>query len=196
MDGIDGIAGGQAVAAGSGWAAAGWWTGEPILLVVGLAIAASAAAFLFYNWSPASIFMGDVGSALLGFLLAALPLATETARPPAEAAVLMVWPFVFDAAFTMARRARRGEPLMQAHRSHLYQRLSQAGWPHASVARLYLGAASACAGAAAIGLARGGAPRLALAATAAAIAALLWITTSHAERRAGRASVARAPETT
>jgi UDP-N-acetylmuramyl pentapeptide phosphotransferase/UDP-N-acetylglucosamine-1-phosphate transferase len=196
MDGIDGIAGGQALAAGTGWAAAGWWTGEPILLVVGASVAAGAAAFLLYNWSPASIFMGDVGSALLGFVLATLPLAAAPPRPSAAVAVLAVWPFVFDAGFTIARRLRRGEPLMQAHRSHLYQRLSQAGWPHASVALLYLAAGAACAGLAASAVARGTVPLVAKAGLAFATAAVLWLTTSQAERRAARASVSEARNAT
>ena len=81
MDGIDGIAGGQALVAGAGWTAAGWWLGQPAIVVFGLAIAAAAAAFLLYNWSPASIFMGDVGSALLGFLLAARALGGRGCGP-------------------------------------------------------------------------------------------------------------------
>lgn len=197
MDGIDGIAGGQALVAGAGWTAAGWWLGQPAIVVLGLAIAAAAAAFLLYNWSPASIFMGDVGSALLGFLLAAMPLAAEGAvRPPVYVAVLMVWPFVFDAAFTLVRRARRGETLTQAHRSHLYQRLVQAGWPHGAVARLYLLLGAISAITATLALVREAFPAAAAMAVAAAIAAGLWLVVRRVERRVSRASVARQPETT
>ena len=197
MDGIDGIAGGQALVAGAGWTAAGWWLGQPAIVVFGLAIAAAAAAFLLYNWSPASIFMGDVGSALLGFLLAAVPLAAEgTARPPAYVAVLMVWPFVFDAAFTLVRRARRGEVLTQAHRSHLYQRLVQAGWPHGAVALLYLLLGTISAITATLALVREAFPAGASIAMAAAIATGLWLVVRRVERRVSRASVAQQPETT
>jgi UDP-N-acetylmuramyl pentapeptide phosphotransferase/UDP-N-acetylglucosamine-1-phosphate transferase len=196
MDGIDGIAGGQALVAGAGWTAAGWWLGQPAIVVGGLAIAAAAAAFLLYNWSPATIFMGDVGSALLGFLLAALPLAVEgAARPAAYVAVLMVWPFVFDAGFTILRRVRRGERLMQPHRSHLYQRLVGGGWRHASVTLLYLVLGALCATAAA-GLAVDTAPAPAAAVAAVATAAGLWGTVIRVERRAARAVVTQTPEAT
>lgn len=195
MDGIDGIAGGQALVAGAGWAAAGWWSAQPAIVVLGLSVAAAAAAFLLYNWSPASIFMGDVGSALLGFVLAAMPLAGDgAARRSVVVAALMVWPFVFDAAFTIVRRARRGERLMQAHRSHLYQRLVSGGWRHGSVALLYVGLGGCCAAACVV---PGGSPvPPAAAAVAAATAAILWTLVAHAERRAARASVAHQPEPT
>jgi UDP-N-acetylmuramyl pentapeptide phosphotransferase/UDP-N-acetylglucosamine-1-phosphate transferase len=189
MDGIDGIAGAQALVAGAGWAAAGWWAAQPAIVVLGLGVAAAAAAFLLYNWSPASIFMGDVGSALLGFVLAAAPLvADDAARPSALAAVVMVWPFVFDAAFTLVRRARRGERLMQPHRSHLYQRLVANGWQHGSVASLYLGLGACCAASAAA------APAAAVA-VAAITAGGLWLTVARVERRAARARVTQ-PEPT
>jgi UDP-N-acetylmuramyl pentapeptide phosphotransferase/UDP-N-acetylglucosamine-1-phosphate transferase len=190
MDGIDGIAGGQALVAGAGWTAAGWWIGQPAIVVFGLAITAAAAAFLLYNWSPASIFMGDVGSALLGFLLAAVPLAAEgAARPPAYVAVLMVWPFVFDAAFTLVRRASRGEVLTQPHRSHLYQRLVQAGWPHGAVALLYLLLGTISAITATVALVREAFPAGAAMAMAAVIATGLWLVVRRVERRVSRASV-------
>jgi hypothetical protein len=107
----------------------------------------------------------------------------------------MVWPFVFDAGFTILRRARRGEPLMQAHRSHLYQRLVSGGWRHATVAWLYLVLGAICATAAA-GLAVDAAPAPAAAATAVATAAVLWGTVTHVERRAAHASVTQTPEAT
>lgn len=60
---------------------------------------------------------------------------------PATAGVLLFWPFVFDATFTILRRLRRGEDIFAAHRSHLYQRLVIAGWSHRTVTLLYLGLA-------------------------------------------------------
>ena len=80
--------------------------------------------------------MGDVGSALLGFLLATLPLVGDR-HWPVLVILVPVWPFVFDTAFTMLRRARRGENLLAAHRSHLYQRMTQPGWPHRRTMGLY-----------------------------------------------------------
>jgi UDP-N-acetylmuramyl pentapeptide phosphotransferase/UDP-N-acetylglucosamine-1-phosphate transferase len=142
MDGTDGIAAAQAIAAGVAWAAIGWMLPAPALAIVAMAVVAAAAAFLVYNWPPASIFMGDVGSGLLGCLLALFPLIART--PFALiVAVLPVWPFVFDTTLTLLRRAGRGENLLAAHRSHLYQRLTQCGWPHARTAILYAGLALA-----------------------------------------------------
>ncbi|HET7040989.1 MAG TPA: hypothetical protein VFI13_03175, partial [Gemmatimonadales bacterium] len=99
-------------------------------------------AFLLFNWAPAKIFMGDVGSATLGFLFAAIPFAAQP-FPASGAtawivAAAVVWPFVFDAGFTLVRRWRRGEKLSEAHRSHLYQRLVIAGWGHAPTTLLYV----------------------------------------------------------
>jgi UDP-N-acetylmuramyl pentapeptide phosphotransferase/UDP-N-acetylglucosamine-1-phosphate transferase len=137
MDGIDGIAGVQAAAAGVAWLAIGWFVGEPALALLGTSMAAACLGFLLHNWSPASIFMGDVGSAFLGILLATAPLAARMPRGLLVPAMLTVWPFVFDTALTLVRRAARRENLLAAHRSHLYQRLTQAGWSHGQVATLY-----------------------------------------------------------
>ena len=182
MDGIDGIAGVQAGVAGLGWAALGVALGEPGLAWIGALVAGAAVGFLLLNWPPAGIFMGDVGSALLGTLLAALPLAARRPDAVALAAVLLVAPFVFDAAFTLARRARRGENVFQAHRSHLYQRLTAAGWPVARVDLVY--AVLAACGAAAAWLAGRSAPGAAPAIVllAAALAGL-WALVVRAERR-------------
>jgi UDP-GlcNAc:undecaprenyl-phosphate/decaprenyl-phosphate GlcNAc-1-phosphate transferase len=142
MDGIDGIAGGQALAAGLGWLALGVLLGQPLVGIFGLLLAASSLGFLGHNWSPARIFMGDVGSAYLGFVFAALAVVAGRAHPALPlAAVLLVWPFVFDTAFTFLRRLSLGEDVFAAHRSHLYQRMVQAGLSHARVAGVYTGLA-------------------------------------------------------
>jgi UDP-N-acetylmuramyl pentapeptide phosphotransferase/UDP-N-acetylglucosamine-1-phosphate transferase len=144
MDGIDGIAGGQAVAAGIGWAVLGWLTGQPLVSILGLLLAATNLGFLGHNWPPARIFMGDVGSAFLGYTFAVLPVIAAQHNPRlAVAGVLLVWPFVFDAAFTFLRRLRHRENVFAAHRSHLYQRLIIAGYSHRFVALLYIGLALA-----------------------------------------------------
>jgi UDP-N-acetylmuramyl pentapeptide phosphotransferase/UDP-N-acetylglucosamine-1-phosphate transferase len=144
MDGIDGIAGGQAVVAGLGWAAVGWLGGQYFIVVFGLLLAATSLGFLCYNWPPARIFMGDVGSAFLGYTFAVLPLMFNSLLSRGEsglnvimAAILPLWPFVFDSTFTILRRLRRGENVFSAHRSHLYQRLVIAGHTHGSVSLLY-----------------------------------------------------------
>ncbi|MFT3828374.1 MAG: glycosyltransferase family 4 protein [Opitutaceae bacterium] len=144
MDGIDGIAGGQGVAAGLGWLVAGLAFGAPTTAFLGAVLAVGCAGFLLHNWSPAKIFMGDVGSAFLGFLFAVVPLAAVTEVPDLAGlwplfAGLVVWPFVGDGFLTFVRRLRKGEKVWEAHRSHLYQRLTRCGWTHARVSRLYLG---------------------------------------------------------
>jgi len=151
MDGIDGIAGVTAAVAGSGVAAAAWLLGGPAVAAVALAFAGAALGFLSQNWSPARIFMGDVGSAFCGFLIAVLPLGMPAADVPRimPVAVLAMWPFIFDTLFTLVRRLRRGENIFQAHRSHLYQRLVIAGWSHRATSSLY-GALAAMAAAIAI----------------------------------------------
>jgi UDP-N-acetylmuramyl pentapeptide phosphotransferase/UDP-N-acetylglucosamine-1-phosphate transferase len=135
MDGTDGIAATQALIAASAWGVAGWWLGNEPLTLLAVAVAAASAGFLVHNWPPATIFMGDVGSALLGLLLATLPLLAGDQH--LLTAVLPVWPFVFDTTFTLLRRAHRRENVLAAHRSHLYQRLTRCGWSHGRTALLY-----------------------------------------------------------
>ncbi len=153
MDGIDGIAGVQGVAAGIAWAAIGWFGGAPAVTVVGGALAAACSVFLVHNWHPASIFLGDVGSAFLGFTFAVLPLlfatgaSADAAARGMSAGVIAVWPFAFDAGFTLFRRALAGENVFRAHRSHLYQRLTSTGLSHAQVSMGYGVLAVVCAGA-------------------------------------------------
>lgn len=133
MDGIDGLAGGQAVITATLGALLLLPT-QPGLAFIAIAIAGSSAGFLVLNWSPARIFMGDAGSCLLGFLFAALGLLSEAT----QAAPLLVWgflgaTFLFDATVTLVRRAIRGERWYSGHRSHAYQRAVQSGWRHSLV---------------------------------------------------------------
>lgn len=148
MDGIDGLAGGQAIIAGLGWLLFGWNTGQPIIAAFGALIAGSSLGFLSHNWPPARTFMGDVGSTFLGFSFAIFPLLSA-ATAPSEMdrgapfiGFLLVWPFVFDTVFTFLRRLGRGEKVFAAHRSHLYQRLTVAGLKPRTVTLIYLGLAS------------------------------------------------------
>jgi UDP-N-acetylmuramyl pentapeptide phosphotransferase/UDP-N-acetylglucosamine-1-phosphate transferase len=142
MDGIDGIAGVQAVVAAAAWMAVGWLTNSATPFYLGGAILFSSLGFLIHNWQPARIFMGDVGSAFLGFSFAAMPLLAVTGREQTDdllpvAAILFVWLFVFDSVVTFLRRAFRREKVWRAHREHLYQRLVSSGMSHASVSTLY-----------------------------------------------------------
>ena len=109
---------------------------------LGLFSAGAAVGFLTLNWPPARIFMGDAGSTVLGFLFAAAPLVAAGESPAAFdhlliAAALALWPFLVDGTFTIFRRLGRGENILQAHRSHLYQRLVIAGQTHRRVTLVY-----------------------------------------------------------
>jgi Fuc2NAc and GlcNAc transferase len=147
MDGIDGIAGTQGVIAGIAWSVFGLHLGDGGFAVIGALMCGSCLGFLVHNWPPARIFMGDVGSAFLGFVLAVLPLlAARSDARMVVAGVLVVWPFVFDTGFTLCRRLMRRENVFHSHRSHLYQRLVVAGWRHRGATLLYgaLSGATVC----------------------------------------------------
>jgi UDP-N-acetylmuramyl pentapeptide phosphotransferase/UDP-N-acetylglucosamine-1-phosphate transferase len=102
----------------------------------GLILAAACLGFLMWNWSPAKMFMGDVGSGPLGlFFVIGGALALEGA--PAALVFLPLFPLFLDALLTVLIRFRRGEKLTNAHRSHLYQRLANGGYGHARVATIY-----------------------------------------------------------
>ncbi len=138
MDGIDGIAGAQAVVAGLAWAVAGSLLGCRLEGTLGALVAGSAIGFLVHNWPPARIFMGDVGSGTLGFLFAWLAVESGTRDPRLlVAGLVFVWPFIFDTAFTFLRRVIRRENVFRAHRSHLYQRLVIARLSHGVVSAIY-----------------------------------------------------------
>ena len=147
MDGIDGIAGGQALTASLAWFIPGMalfqYTGYPTMAVVSLILFGAALGFLLLNWPPAKIFMGDVGSAFLGYAFAVLPLLFQSDRGATGGrfpvfAFLAVAPFVLDASYTFFRRLLKRENVFAAHRSHLYQRLVISGLSHQTVTLAYL----------------------------------------------------------
>lgn len=142
MDGIDGLAGLQAVIAGVGWMVLGIILEMPAIYLFSGIIASASLGFLIHNLSSSKIFMGDVGSAFLGFTFAALPLLARTiaAKFPdllPIAAVLFVWFFLFDSIITILRRAVRGEKIWIAHRQHFFQRLVSSGYTHRQVTVIY-----------------------------------------------------------
>jgi UDP-N-acetylmuramyl pentapeptide phosphotransferase/UDP-N-acetylglucosamine-1-phosphate transferase len=143
MDGTDGMAAGQALMAGLGWMILGWRSEFLLVAGIGFLIAGSSLGFLMHNWHPARIFMGDVCSAFLGYTLALLPviynhLGKGRSGSPIVG-LLLVWPFIFDTAFTFVRRLFKHENVFAAHRSHLYQRMSSARYGHEKVALIYMG---------------------------------------------------------
>lgn len=97
-------------------------------------LAVAVLGFLYWNWNQAKIFMGDVGSTLLGYTIAIFTLYYANI----ESSNLWIWIilfglFWFDATVTLLRRKLNGEQLSQAHKKHAYQRLTQANWSHYKV---------------------------------------------------------------
>ena len=138
MDGIDGITGVEAGSLGCGIAlviaATGTATG---LAPFAMALGAAAAGFLVWNWHPAKLFLGDVGSIPLGFLLGGLLLQLALAGQLAAALILPAY-YVADATLTIGLRIVRREPFLRPHRQHFYQRAVQAGKRHDQVALVVL----------------------------------------------------------
>jgi UDP-GlcNAc:undecaprenyl-phosphate/decaprenyl-phosphate GlcNAc-1-phosphate transferase len=135
MDGADGLAGGMAVTGFGAYGIAAWLGGVPELAALGWAIAAAALGFLWFNFPPARVFMGDAGSIPLGFLAAGigwLGVRHEVWHPLFP--LLVFSPFIVDASVTLAARLRRGEKVWQAHRGHYYQRLVRMGCSHRCLA--------------------------------------------------------------
>ncbi len=145
MDGSDGMAASLAVVAGGGLAVVGLVTGCNMPLLLAAFAAAAAGGFLVFNWQPARVFMGDVGSAFLGTWLAAIPLVFPESRRPTVLlpAVLCLWPAIFDPFVTVIRRIAAGANPLVPHREFFFHRLVRSGVSHAAVALLYASLAAA-----------------------------------------------------
>ena len=140
MDGSDGLAGGMGMFGFTmyGFAALkSGMVGSDVFAMMCFSIGAAALGFLYYNFYPAKVFMGDAGSIPLGFLAAAMGVwGWQQGYWPFWFPALVFSPFVADATVTLLLRLRRGEQLSQAHRSHYYQRLVLSGWGHKNTAVL------------------------------------------------------------
>ena len=139
MDGIDGIVAFQGIVYGIFLFAL--LPTEYFGARFGLILAAACLGFLVWNWAPAKIFMGDVGSGPLG-LFFSVGGALALRGAPAVLAFLPLFPLFLDALLTLVIRYRRGERLMEAHRSHLYQRLANNAFGHAAVSAWFALAAA------------------------------------------------------
>jgi UDP-GlcNAc:undecaprenyl-phosphate/decaprenyl-phosphate GlcNAc-1-phosphate transferase len=133
MDGVNGISGAHAAVGGAAYAFLGGWRGDGFLLAAGAAVAAGGLAFLPWNAVRARVFLGDVGSYALGAALAVLAAYAILDRIPAEAALAPLALYLADTGWTLQRRIRAGEPWLQAHRTHVYQRWCDLGWSHQRV---------------------------------------------------------------
>jgi UDP-N-acetylmuramyl pentapeptide phosphotransferase/UDP-N-acetylglucosamine-1-phosphate transferase len=135
MDGSDGLAGGMALFGFSFYGIAGLINGNEAFAMMNFSIGAAALGFLYHNFYPARVFLGDAGSIPLGFLAAAFGVwGWQQGYWPFWFPVLVFSPFVADATLTLLKRALHRENLAQAHRSHYYQRLVQMGWGHRNTA--------------------------------------------------------------
>jgi len=131
MDGSDGLAGGMAVAGFGACTVAAFLAGDHALTLAGSAVVVAALAFLWFNFHPARVFMGDAGSIPLGFLAGAIGLLGWARGVwPLWFGPVVFGPFIADASVTLLRRALRGERFWQAHRTHYYQRVVQMGFGH------------------------------------------------------------------
>jgi UDP-N-acetylmuramyl pentapeptide phosphotransferase/UDP-N-acetylglucosamine-1-phosphate transferase len=152
MDGSDGLAGGMAVAGFGAYGVAAVLVGDEALAVVCWSLCAAAAALLVYNFHPARIFLGDVGSIPLGFLAGALGLVGWRDDVwPLWFPLLVFGPFIGDATATLVKRALRRERVWEAHREHYYQRLVRMGFGHRGTALVAYAAMLVCAGVALAG---------------------------------------------
>ncbi|NLV16856.1 MAG: glycosyltransferase family 4 protein [Syntrophomonadaceae bacterium] len=134
MDGIDGIAGTEAVTAAAIAGVLLYFTGHPGMALICVALALSVGGFLIWNWPPARIFMGDVGSGFLGFTFACLAMASENSGAlPVLVWAVLLGVFIVDATVTLIRRFINKEKLYEAHRTHVYQLAAQAEFSHKQV---------------------------------------------------------------
>jgi Fuc2NAc and GlcNAc transferase len=134
MDGIDGLAAVEALCAGGLGGLLLAWCGLGGPAESALALAGASAGFLVWNWSPAKIFMGDVGSGFLGFVFGVLAISSAKERP------WLLWPwlillsvFIVDSTLTLVRRLVTGARWYEAHCSHAYQHAARRCGSHSKV---------------------------------------------------------------
>ena len=146
MDGINGIAGGTGVVTLSALAVVFGKNGAESEMVLAVALAAACGGFLFYNFPTASVFMGDGGAIFIGLAAGTLSLrAVKMSFIGVNAVMLLMYPFLFDATFTLARRIMNREQFWAAHRTHIYQQLVGLGLSQPKVTSIYVSAAIVCA---------------------------------------------------
>jgi UDP-N-acetylmuramyl pentapeptide phosphotransferase/UDP-N-acetylglucosamine-1-phosphate transferase len=186
MDGMDGFAGAMTVIGGACLGLASWRGGDGDGALVSSLLSASAAGFLLKNWPPARIFLGDVGSIPIGFLVSVLALrASAMGALDIGASCLVFAPFILDATITLVRRVLAGERVWSAHRSHYYQRLVLSGYSHVRAATWEAGL-MAFFGSAALVYQAVPAARIGILAACITCCVSAVVAVRSAERRAGR----------
>ncbi len=140
MDGINGISGLHGVAVGAFYAVAGVLNSQLWLVVAGLVVAAAFAGFLPWNLGRGFVFLGDVGSYLLGASIAAIAVTGLLAGVYLEYLLSPVLIYLADTFTTFLRRVRAGDRWYASHREHVYQRLTDVGLTHVQAALVVTGA--------------------------------------------------------
>jgi UDP-GlcNAc:undecaprenyl-phosphate GlcNAc-1-phosphate transferase len=133
IDGLDGLAGGVALVAVITTFLVSLQRGHPLMMLFSSALAGSIVGFLFYNFNPASIFMGDTGSMFLGFVLATTTMQTNQKASTAVAVLIPCIALglpIMDTLLAIGRRAMRGRPLFQADKEHIHHKLLDRGFSH------------------------------------------------------------------
>ncbi|WP_139672799.1 glycosyltransferase family 4 protein [Pseudomonas sp. F16(2018)] len=134
MDGIDGIASVEAICACLGACLLYWLAGFEQLVMLPLLLAMAVVGFLYWNFPPARIFMGDAGSGFLGIALGVLSLQAAWASSQLFWCwLILLGVFIVDATYTLIRRLSRGDRVYEAHRSHAYQFASRLYGKHLPV---------------------------------------------------------------
>ena len=139
MDGIDAIAAGEAITVSAFLVAFSAMEGKPAVALPALVLAGAAIGFLLLNFPPSRMFMGDIGSNFIGFMFAGLAILVQREGMSFLVVPWLLGAFIFDTTYTLLRRLLRGENILQAHKSHLYQRLVLMGWSQGQVNLALLG---------------------------------------------------------
>jgi UDP-N-acetylmuramyl pentapeptide phosphotransferase/UDP-N-acetylglucosamine-1-phosphate transferase len=176
MDGSDGLAGGMTLIGFANYGIAALLTHDESFAMMNLAISAAALGFLFFNFSPAKIFMGDAGSIPLGFLVAAMGLCGwQRGDWPILFPMLVFLPFIVDATVTLVKRTLQGLKITEAHRDHYYQRAIQSGMSHRRVAYFAYALMATIGVSAQIGLQQGILPACLLLWSVFCLSAMVWL---------------------
>ncbi len=135
MDGTDGLAGIQTICVSFFCGLLLYFSSHFYLGLILICLASATIGFLCWNWPPAKIFMGDVGSCAIGFLFGLLAIYTEKKGIVSISVwLILLAPFFGDATYTLLKRMINGEKWYKAHNSHAYQKLYQIGLSHRKLA--------------------------------------------------------------
>ncbi len=139
MDGIDGLAASEAVLVGIGGACISMKFGLNTPVAISLLISSGSLGFLFWNWPPAKIFMGDAGSGFLGYVFGCLSIASGWGFKGSFGTwLILLGLFFFDSTFTLLRRINKNEKFWEPHKSHLYQRALLSGFSHKQIVCVFV----------------------------------------------------------